>query len=257
MRNIFCIFKRELLSFFVSPIAYFVITGFVVIAGYFFFNLLAYFNYVLNLMAANPYRGAGPMPNLNQLVIGQMFQSMMFVLILVVPLLTMRLIAEERRSGTFELLVTSPVSVGEIVLGKFLGVVFVLLLMCGLTFLLPALLLYYGNPEIGPMLTGLLGLVLFSSAFASIGMAVSSFTENQIVAGVSSLMVLLILFIIDAPAESLGGVSADVLTYLSPVRQVDDLLRGVVTSKALVYFGSLTLLGLFLSQRALDAYRWR
>ena len=129
--------------------------------------------------------------------------------------------------------------------------------MLGLSFIFPLLLIAFGNPEVLPILSGFLGVVLCTLAFASIGMAASSFTENQIVAGVSSMVTLLLLYVIQAPAESIGGVTADILKYISPVEQVGDLIKGVITLKSLAYFASLIFLGLFVSQRALEAYRWR
>jgi len=258
MRNVIAISKREVLSFFVSPIAYFVIAGFGVLAAWFFFNLLGIFNLELSQYSSMPYyRGAMPAPNLNQLVVERFYHTLIVVLVFLIPMLTMRLIADERRNGTFELLVTSPVSVAEIVLGKFLGVAFIIVVMCVLVALFPLMLYLFGNPEVLPILSGLLGLILCALGFASVGMAVSAFTENQIVAAVSSMVTLLLLYVIHSPADSLGGTPAAVLTYLSPVLQVVDLIRGVVTIKALVYFGSLILFGLFLSERALEAYRWR
>lgn len=258
MRNIWTICKRELLSFFVSPIAYFVITGFVLLAGYFFFNYLAWFVNVVRQYQMMPYRG-GSAPNLNQYVIEGFFQTMTVILVFLVPLLTMRVIAEDRRRGTFELLITSPVSIGELVLGKFAALCLVLLLMQTLILFFPLLLVIYGDPgpEVGPMLSGWLGVVLCSFSFAAVGMAASSFTENQIVAGVSSMVALLLLYVIQAPAESLGGTGAEILKYLSPVDQMQDLLKGVISLKSVVYFLSLISLGVFLSQRALEADRWR
>lgn len=257
MRNILAICKRELLSFFVSPIAYFVITGFALLVGFFFFNYLAFFARVFEMSQMMAFRGRGELPNLNQLVVEGLFQTMVVILVFLVPLLTMRIIAEEKRRGTFELLITSPVSVLELVLGKFLSLAVVLIAMLSISFVFPLLLMVYGNPEIPPIISGFFGVVLCALGFASIGMAVSSFTENQIVAGVSSMVVLLLLYVIQAPAESLGGTSAEVLRYLSPIDQVQQFLRGVISLKALAYFVSLILLGIFLSQRALEAHRWR
>lgn len=257
MRNILTIAKREILSFFISPVAYFVITGFLLLAGYFFFNFLAIYNEVLRRYAMMPYRDTMNIPNLNQWVVEGFFQTLLIILVFFIPLLTMRTIAEEKKRGTFELLITSPLSVKEIVLGKFVGVALVIVIMMGCTFGFPLLLYVFGNPEFWPIVSGLLAVVLCSLAFASIGMAVSSFTENQIVAGVSSMVVLLLLYVIHAPAESLGGSAADVLNYLSPTMQVRDLVRGVVSMKSLTYFFSLIIFGLFLSERALEAYRWR
>ena len=129
--------------------------------------------------------------------------------------------------------------------------------MLAISGIFPLLLTVYGSPEVPPILAGFLGVILCALSFASIGMAVSSFTENQIVAGVSSMVVLLLLYVIQAPAESMGGNAATILKYLSPIEQVQDLLRGVLSLQSITYFISLTILGLFLSQRALEAHRWR
>jgi len=257
MRNVLAICKRELLSFFVSPIAYFVITGFALLVGFFFFNYLAFFARMYEMSRMMAFRGGQELPNLNQVVVEGLFQTMVVILVFLIPLLTMRIIAEEKRRGTFELLITSPVSVREVVLGKFLSLAVVIVTMLSISFIFPLLLMVYGNPEIPPIISGFCGVVLCALGFASIGMAVSSFTENQIVAGVSSMVVLLLLYVIQAPAESLGGVSADVLRYMSPIDQVQQFLRGVISLKAVTYFASLILLGLFMSQRALEAHRWR
>jgi ABC-2 type transport system permease protein len=169
----------------------------------------------------------------------------------------MRIVAEEKKRGTFELLITSPVSISEIVLGKFLSLAIVLFLMLAVSAGFPALLVVYGSPEVPPIVSGFCGVVLCGLSFASIGMAVSSLTENQIVAGVSSMVVLLLLYVIQAPAETVGGNTATVLRYLSPIEQVQDLLRGVISLKSITYFLSVIVLGLFFSQRALEAHRWR
>jgi len=260
MRNIVSVCRREILAFFVSPIAYFVITGFVLLSGYFFFNLLAVFNVMVgrfNAMAA--YRGGMNAPNLNQWVVEPYYHTLLVILVFLIPVLTMRTIAEEKRRGTFELLMTSPLSVLEIVLGKFLGAAFVVLLMTLLIFSFPLLLMVFGQPgpEAAPVLNGLMTVLLCALAFAAISMAVSSFTENQIVGAVSGMVTLLLLYVIHSPAEALGeGWVSRVLQYLSPVLQAEDMIRGVLSIKALVYFGSLIVFGLFLSCRAVDARRW-
>jgi ABC-2 type transport system permease protein len=248
--------KRELLSFFVSPIAYFVITGFTLLVGFFFFQGLAFFARIFEMAPMMNFR-PGQMPNLNEYVVQGLYQTMIVILVFMVPLLTMRTVAEEKRRGTFELLITSPLSISEIVLGKFMGLSVVILIMLGITFIFPGLLIVYGNPEVAPILSGFLGVVLCTLAFASIGMAASSFTENQIVAGISSMVALLLLYVIQSPSETTGGTVAEVLRYLSPVAQVTDLVKGVITLKSIIYFISLTVFGLFLSQRALEAHRWR
>jgi ABC-2 type transport system permease protein len=251
--------KRELLSFFVSPVAYLVLTGFFLLAGYFFFNMLGYFNLAIERYAqmAQLMGGQQPAPNLNQWVVEGYYQTLLVVLVFLVPFLTMRLIAEEKKKGTFELLVTSPLSVFDIVIGKFLGVSIFLLVMILAAFMFPLLLIVFGNPEVAPIISGILGVTLCSLAFASIGIAVSALTENQIIAGVSGMVILLLFYVIHSPADSLGGVTGEVLRYISPVLQVQDLLKGVVSLKAIVYFMSVIIFGLFLTQRALEAQRWR
>jgi ABC-2 type transport system permease protein len=257
MRNIIAICKRELLSFFVSPIAYFVITGFALLIGFFFFNYLAYFSRMFEYAQSMAFRGDMEMLNLNQFVIERVYQTTVVILVFLIPLLTMRIIAEEKRRGTFELLITSPVSVNEIVCGKFLSLVVVIGAMLVITLLFPLLLIAYGNPEVPPIISGFVGLFLCAVAFASIGMAVSSFTENQVVAGVSSMVVLLLLYVIQAPAEAVGSKSAEILRYLSPIEQAQLFFTGVISLRAVAYFVSLILIGLFVSRRALEAYRWR
>lgn len=257
MRNIVAICKRELLSFFVSPIAYFVITGFALLVGFFFFNYLAFFARMYNMAQMMAFRGGGQLPNLNESVIEGLFQTMIVILVFLVPLLTMRIVAEEKRRGTFELLITSPVSISEIVMGKFMGLAVVLSAMLLISFIFPVLLIVYGSPEIPPIISGFVGVLLCALGFASIGMAVSSFTENQIVAGVSSMVVLLLLYVIQAPAESVGGTASEVLRYLSPIDQVQQFLKGVISLRSVAYFMSLILVGLFVSHRALEAQRWR
>ena len=257
MKGIIAILRRELLSFFVSPVAYFVVTGFLLLGAYFFFNLLGIYNVVLQRIQMMPYGMGQSVPNLNQFVVENYFQTMLLILVFLVPLLTMRLIAEEKKSGTFELLATSPLSIEQIVIGKFLGVGTILFVMLGLSFGFPLILTMFANPEFLPMLIGFLGVFLAGLSFVSVGMAVSSFASSQVVAGVTSMVVLLLLYVIHSPAESLGGSAGAVLEYLSPLLQAQQMIKGVMPLDGLVYFGSLITLGLVISQRALGSQRWR
>lgn len=256
MRNVFAICRREIFAFFVSPVAYLVISGFVLLSAYFFFNLLGMYNLMLAQYSMMP-SGAASAPNLNQWVVEGYYHTLLIILVFLIPMLTMRVVAEERRLGTFELLATSPLKVSEIVLGKFLGVGFVVLLMVLAAGIFPLLLCIFGNPEVKPILCGLAAVALCALGFTSLGVAISAFTENQIVAAVSGMVVLLLLYVIQQPAESVGGNIAAVLNYLSPVMQAKDMIRGVVSLQNLVYFASLMGLGIFVCQRALEAQRWR
>jgi ABC-2 type transport system permease protein len=258
MRPILALMRREILAFFVSPVAYFVITGFLLLGGFFFFSLLGNFNLIVEQYSRMPM-GGGENPNLNQWVIEGFFQTLLIIMVFLLPLLTMRIVAEEKYRGTFELLVTSPLSVTQIVVGKFLGLAAVVLIMCVLVSCFPFLLFMLGDPtpEIGPLLSGFLGILLCGFVFSSIGMAVSCFTENQVVAGITSMVTLLLLHVLQAPAQSIGGATGEVLTYLSPVVHARDMFKGVIGLKSLCYFATMIVLGIFLSQRALEAYRWR
>jgi ABC-2 type transport system permease protein len=259
MRNCTAIARREILSFFVSPIAYFVITGFVLLSGYFFFNLIGFFNHMLLRSQAMPFlQQEGP--SLNRWVIEGFYQTLVVVLVFLIPMLTMRTIAEEKKRGTFELLVTSPISVSDIVIGKYLGIAFVLFIMNTLVFGFPLLLVSLADVpvEIAPIFTGYIGILLCSLAFASLSMAVSCFTENQIVAAVTGMVTLLLFYVIHSPAQTMEpGIAQSVLNYVSPVMQLRDPIRGVLTLQGGVYFASVIVVGIFLSQRALEMYRWR
>jgi len=262
MKGTLAIARREILSLFVSPVAYFVITGYVLLAAYFFFNMLSMYNVTINRYAQMAAMGAGGSsngPNLNQWVIEPYYQTMIVILVFLVPLLTMRVLAEERLRGTFELLMTCPVSVGGVVFGKFIGIALLLFIMNVLIAVFPMLLVVFGDPgpEVRPLLSGFLALNLASIGFASVAMAAGAFTENQIVAGVSGMVSLLLLYVIHAPAESMGGTAGKILEYLSPVLQLRDMFRGVIGTDVLIYFISLISLGIFLSLRALEAQRYR
>lgn len=148
MKNVWSLVKKELRAYFSSPIAYVVITGFLLLVGYFFYILISWFNAAAMQMTQNPYYAQ--QININEMVFSPLFHNMTIILILVAPLLTMRLLAEEKKSGTDELLFTSPLSVGEIVLGKYAAALIMWLIMLGLTALLSVFAFAYGNPELAP-----------------------------------------------------------------------------------------------------------
>jgi len=257
VRNAFTIAGKELRSYFVSPIAYVVLTGFLLLGGWFFFNLLARFNFLLSIYSAMRNPEAQMRLNLNDFVIAPLLHNLSVVLVILVPVITMRSFAEEKRSGTYELLMTSPLSISEIVAGKFLGALGFLIVMLGLTGIYPLILLMYGNPEMGVIAAGYLGLLLLATAFLTVGLLTSSFTENQIIAAVSCLVLLLLLYVISWPAETAGPVLGAVLKYFSLTEHFGEMVKGVLDTKDLVYFGSVILLALFLTQRSVESVRWR
>ncbi len=254
MKGVLAIARREILSYFVSPIAYLAITGFLLLGGYFFFWYLAEFN--TYLFRSQQMMGGVQSISLNQIVEAY-YRTLSLVLVFLVPLLTMRLFAEEKRNGTFELLITSPVSVFSIVLGKFLGLAATLLIMVILVSTFPSFLIFYANPEIPPIFSGFLGISLLALGFGAVAMAVASFAENQVVAGTAGLVTLLLFYVISAPAENVGGVLGETLRYISPIDQSDEMMKGVISLKSIIYFLSLISLGLFLSFRSVELERYR
>jgi ABC-2 type transport system permease protein len=257
MRNVLTIAGRELRSYFASPVAYVLLAVYLALAGYFFYALLLAFNQTLQIysMMRNPEMLARF--NLNQMVIVPLLHNLAVLLIFIVPAITMRMFPEEKRAGTYELLLTSPVRVGEIVLGKFLGGLVLVLLMVGLSGLFGALLLVYGNPEIPMMLSGYLGLVLMATAFLALGTLISSFTDNVVIAYVGSLFALLVLYTVGWLGETLQGAAGAFVRYASITEHFQELTKGIVDTKDLVYFATIVVIGLFLTQRSVESVRWR
>jgi ABC-2 type transport system permease protein len=256
MRNVFVIAWRDIRAVFVSPIAYVVLTGFLLLAGWFFFNLLGQFNRMVAMYSGLQGYDTTWL-NLNDAVIAPLLQNLSVVLLIVVPMLTMRSFAEERSTGTYELLFTSPVRVGEIVLGKFLAGAFFVSLMVGLTLVYAGILLWFGNPEIGLLVSGFLGLYLVALSYIAVGNFASALTSNQIIAAVTSLVILLLLFVISWPADGASETTKAVLQYLSVTDHFSTMIRGILDTKDLVYFASLTVVFLFLTHRAVESARWK
>ena len=257
MRNVLTIAARELKSYFVSPIAYVVLTGFLLLGGWFFFNLLARFNMLLTIYSAQQNPQVLQRLNLNEFVIAPLLHNLSVVLVILVPVITMRTLAEEKKAGTYELLLTSPLRISEIVMGKFLGSFLFVALMVALTGVYPLILFAYGNPESGVVIGGYFGLLLLATSFVAVGVLTSSLTENQIIAAVSCLVSLLLLYIIAWPADNAGETIGAVLRYASLTEHFAQMVKGIIDSKDLVYFASVIVLALFLTHRSVESIRWR
>lgn len=257
MTNVWAIAYKELRSYFVSPIAYVVLAGFLLLSGWFFWNMVAQFSRLLTIYSSYQRPDILEQLNLNDMVVAPLLQNMVVILLLLVPLLTMRLFAEERSLGTDELLLTSPISTLEITFGKFLGAILFLAVMIGAAGIYPAILMWFGDPEIGPIVTGYLGLYLVGAAFIALGLFTSTLTSNQIVAAVTAFVTLLLFFVIGWPADTVGDTLGAVLRYLSITEHLQDLTRGLVKSQDVIYYLSVTAVGIFLSQRSLESLRWR
>ncbi len=255
MKNIWAICKKEIKAYFTSPIAYVIITVFLVLIGFFFYSLIWWFNSQSLQMAQNQY--SYQQLNINQMVYSPLFHNMSIILLLMVPLLTMRLFSEEKRRQTDELLFTSPISVNQIILGKYFASLFVLLVMLFLTGIFSIFVFAYGNPEPVPILNGYLGLFLMGAAFIAVGIFFSSLTENQIVAAILTFGTLLLFWILSWASYSAGGIWKSVLNYLSFIQHFDDITRGILDTTDLVYYLSFIFLGLFLTHSVIQSRRWR
>ena len=257
MKNILAIAAKDIRSQFVSPIAYVVLTGYLLLGGWFFFNLLFRFNFLLQLYLSFRNPDAMQRLNLNEFVIAPLLHNLSVILVILIPIITMRSFAEEKRSGTYELLMTSPLSITEIVLGKFLGAFVFVLIMVLLTGVFPLILVLYGNPEPGIILSGYLGLLLLATAFVAVGLLTSSLTDNQIIAAVSCLVALLLLYVISWPADNAGADMGALLKYVSLTEHFGEMVKGIIDTRDLTYFVSVIVFALFLTQRSVESLRWR
>ena len=248
------IVAKELRSYFVSPVVYVVGAVFLLIVG-----LLSYLYVVFaeaQAIQLMQMQGGMAQLNLNDLVFRNLFSSIRFVLLLTLPILTMRLFAEERKLRTFEFLMTSPIGINEIVAGKFMSVFLIFLGLLGLTGFVPLVLSFFSTFDWSPVLTGYLGLTLLGALFLSVGILASALTENQIVAAFVSFGILLLLWLLAGLGSLLGDTTiGQTIAYLSFMDHFDHLVRGLIDTKDLVYFCSGVVLMLFLTHRVVEAAR--
>ncbi|MBF8266851.1 MAG: hypothetical protein HW388_359 [Dehalococcoidia bacterium] len=237
MKNTLTIAWKETKTYFASPMAYIIIAVYTALASY---------NFVSSI--------SGVLPEAT--IRGFLLPSTL-IFALLAPVITMRLLAEEQKLGTLELLMTAPVRDYEIVLGKFLAALASLVSTLVPTLYLVLLLTWFGSPDMGPILSGYLGLILFSMAAISVGLLASSLTGNQIVAAVVSIGILILLLIIGEAESYLGGVFGEIVRQLSITNHFEDFARGVIDTHDLVYYLTFTLFLLFLTVRSLESRRWR
>ena len=254
MNNILAIAHKEVKAYFDSPIAYIFIGFFALMFGYFYIALLSFFTSQSMQMSA---MGGQASMNINQQLITPLFLNASVIVLFVLPSITMRTYSEEKRSGTIELLLTSPLTDLQIILGKFIGAMTLYAAILGVTVIHIAVLFAFGKPEIWPVVTGYLGLLLMGGRFLSVGLFISSTTKNQIVAAMVTFAVFLLLWVIDWISQFTGPTTQQVLSYLSIVQHLDDFTRGVLDTKHLVYYVSFIAFGLFLTARAVDTERWQ
>ncbi len=258
IRGVSLIFNRELRAYFSTSIAYVVITMFLIITGYFFYNLIATFSVISFQAQANPMLAKQyNLLNINETVVRPLFGNISIIMLLMTPLLTMRLLAEERKAGTIELLLTYPVRDIEVVMGKFLACFAVFLAMICSTFLYPGLLLVLGEPEVMPIITGYIGLILLGAAFIALGLFTSSLTENQIIAASMAFGILFVFWLMSYSVTLVSPALGQVISYIAITEHLESLAKGVVDTEDILYYLLFVTLFLFLTLRSLESKRWR
>lgn len=255
MKNVYAILKKELASYFGSPVAYVVITIFLLISGYLFYSSFAFFSMISYRSMGNP--AILQQLNVTEGVIRPLYGNMSVILLLMIPLLTMRLFSEEKKTGTIELLLTYPVKDSEAILGKFLACATLLFLMLALTALYPILVILFAKPEAGPILTVYLGLFLMGMSFIALGIFASSLTENQIIAASITFGTLLLLFVIGWASGFVGNTLGKILVHLSVMEHFGNFSKGIIDTKDVIFYINFTVFFLFLTANSLDSKKWR
>jgi|SRR5450755_2939186 ABC-2 type transport system permease protein len=254
MRNVWIIFRKELHSYFVSPVAYILVAMFAIIFGFFFWNGLGSFVYyaIQSQMSGR----AIPM-NVNEELIRPLLSNFNVVMLFFIPMITMRLFAEEKRTGTFELLATSPIRDLEVISGKWLAALVIYLGMLLVTALDFVFVFKYGHPDWKPVAVAYLGMLLQAGGMLAIGMFISSLTKNQIIAGAVTFGACLVLWVLGWTSGYETATWAQVLSYMSITTHMEPFSKGVLDTKDTIYYLTLIFLGFFLTARSLESLRWR
>jgi ABC-2 type transport system permease protein len=252
--NTLTIFRKELNSYFRSPIAYGVMAFFALISGYFFYVAVVYF---MQMSIQSSMMGQNQPMNVNESVIRPLLSNISVIGLFVIPMITMRLFAEEKRTGTIELLITSPITDWEIIMGKWLAALGLYAAMLAVSLLSVITLFVYGQPDWRPLIVGYLGLLLQGGCLLAIGTFISTWTRNQIVAGVAGFSVCLLLWVLDWVSSFQDSAVAKVVAYMSVLQHYDSFSKGVLDSKDIIYYVSAIFIGLFLTSRSLESLRWR
>jgi ABC-2 type transport system permease protein len=254
VRNVLAIYEKEIKSYFKSPVAYGLLAFFALLAGFFFYFSTAFF---VRSSIESQFRGGGMPMDVNEWVIRPTLMNLSVVGLFIIPMISMRLFAEEKRSGTFELLATSPVRDIEIVLGKWMAAVAMYTVILAFSAINYALLFAYGKPDLKPLLVGYLGLWLQGAALLAIGTFISTTSRNQIIAGSATFAVCLLLWLLSWLTSFDTATWAQVIGYASVLAHFEPFAKGVIDTKDIVYYVSVIFFGLFLTSRSLESVRWR
>lgn len=255
MSGIGAVVRKELTIYFATPIFYLVGFCFLLLGGYFFYANLLYYSLLSFQGAQNPQLAALLTPQ--QMVFRPLFGTLAIVFLFLVPLITMRLLAEEKRSGTAELLFTYPLTDGAIILGKFLAALLVYLLLLAITVIYPLSLAPITRLDWGALASGYLGLILLGGACLALGLFASSLTENQIIAAVLAFAFLLLFWLIGWQQELGAAGWGGLFAALSLLEHFENLARGVIDTRDVIFYLSFIYFFLFLTQRQLESRRWR
>jgi len=254
MRPILLICQKELKSYFASPIAYLLMAFFGLIFGFGLFTATRDFVRFSFQMQA---QGQSMPMNVNEQIIRPLLGFGSTISLFLIPMITMRLFAEEKRSGTIELLLTSPITDLQIILGKWLGAMLLYLCILGMSMINLALLFAWGKPDIRPVLVAYLGLLLQGGCLLAIGEFISTTTRNQIIAGGVTFFVCLMLWLLNWFTSFDNGPLATIVNYLSIVTHFDNFAKGVIETKDVVFYLSMIFFSLFITSRSMESLRWR
>jgi ABC-2 type transport system permease protein len=252
MKNVFLVCQKELKSYFASPIAYAVMAIFGLIFGWVFYNAsreFVRFGFQSQMM--------GNTMNVNDQIIRPLLGFAGTIALFLVPMITMRLFAEEKRTGTVELLFTSPVKDMEIILGKWLGALLLYLCVLAMSMINIALLFAWGKPDLKPVLVGYLGLILQGGTLLAVGALISTMTKNQIIAGIATFFLSLLLWLLSWFTAYDNNAVSQIFNYLSIVTHFENFSKGLLSLKDVVFYLSMIYLALFMTSRSLESLRWR
>ncbi len=255
MQNILAIWQREMKSYFVSPIAYVVLVVFLFLSGLVFFgNLTEVYQYMMT--TAQTGQSMQPI-DVPAYVTQSLFRTTTVILLFLVPMLTMALFSEEKKRGTIELLLTTPVGNFQALMGKYLASLTFLVILFASSAITISSLFVYSQPDWKPILSGYFGMFLYGAALLALGVFISTLTENQIVAVILTFGVSLVLWLVSVFAASATGVTKSVINYLSVISHLDDFIKGVIDTSHVIYYLTFAFVGLFLAYRSLESMRWK
>jgi len=254
MSQILLICRKELKGYFASPIAYLLMAFFGLIFGFGTFTATRDF---VRFSFQMQMQGGGQPMNINEQIIGPLLNFGSTITLFLVPMITMRLFAEEKKTGTIELLLTSPITDNQIILGKWLGAMLLYVCILAMSMLNVALLFAWGHPDIRPVLVAYLGLLLQGGCLLAIGGFISTLTRNQIIAGGVTFFVCLLLWLLNWATSFDTTGWASVVNYLSIVTHFDNFSKGVIETKDLIFYVSMIFFALFITSRSMESLRWR